>query len=302
MSPRIVPIEEWGGTRNNWGRMNLPAHAIWVHHSVTTATNDPYADFRVLNRIGSGNGHGGISYSYAIHPDGTIGEGQGTNRGAHTGGNGCDGSPWGWNPCSFGVCFVGNLMNDPLTDAAIQAFWYLRDHLINEGVLEPGEYPTGGHQEAPGNSTACPGTNVMSSLPSLRETSTPSAPTNSEETVILVGQSQANPGTTYALHPVNGILAAEFSCKVGEEVYGFPPSAGPYIAGQGTGNGMPLPLRFVQPHVIDWLRAVQGYTLTPPNSASGAASSGATKADVQAIVTASETKVIGEVRKPRTLN
>lgn len=299
--PRIVPIEEWGGTRNGWGPMSLPAEALWVHHSVTTATNDPYQDFRTLNRIGAGNGHGGISYSYVIHPDGTIGEGQGISRGAHTGGTGCGNSRWGWNPCSFGVCFVGNYMHEPLTEAAIRSFHHLRDHLIAEGVLQPGEYPTGGHQQAPGNATACPGTNIMVALPELKKSSTPTTPSTQEASVIFVGQSQANPGIIYALHPVNGIIAAEFSCKVGEEVYGIPPSAGPYISGEGTGNGLALPLRFVLPHVIDWLRAVQGYTLTPPNSGGGGGS-GASKSDVQAIVSASEAKVIAEVRKPRTLS
>lgn len=304
---RIVPIEEWGGTRNGWGPMSLPAHALWVHHSVTTATADPYQDFRTLNRIGAGNGHGGISYSFVIHPDGTIGEGQGTARGAHTGGNGCNGSAWGWNPCSFGVCFVGNYMHDELPQAAINSFHFLRDHLIQEGVLEPGEYPSGGHQQAPGNSTACPGTNVMMALPSLRATSQSPSNPQSEETVILVGRSQAEPNKVFAIHPINGILAAEFTCAVGEEVYGFPPTAGPYVTGQETGNGVALPLRFVLPHVIDWLRTVQGwtvrgYTLTPPATGGSGGFGGATKAEVEAVVASSEARIVSEVKKPRTLS
>ena len=302
--PRIVPIGEWGGTPNGWGGMTLPAKALWVHHSVTAPTGDAFADLRILNRIGTSNGHGGISYSYAIHPDGTIGEGQGLRRGAHTGGRGCGDSPWGWNPCSFGVCFIGNYMNDHLTDAAIEAFRYLRDHLINEGVLEPGEYPTGGHQEAPGNATACPGNNVMAALSELRKTSNPTPLQTQEVSVILVGQSQVNPGIVYALHPVNGVIAAEFTCKVGEEAYGFPPSAGPYISGNGTGNGVGLPLRFVLPHVIDWLRTIQGYTLTAPSapgSGGNATQNAASRSDVEKIVSSSEARVVAEIKKPRTL-
>lgn len=110
-------------------------------------------------------------------------------------------------------------------------------------------------------------------------------PQPQERDVILVGQSNANPGVIYALHPVNGIIAAEFTCKVGEEVYGFPPSAGPYVSGEGAGNGIALPLRFVLPHVIDWLRAVQGYTLTPPaQPGTPPASGGLTSAVVRGVV------------------
>lgn len=281
--PEIVPLETWGGTANGWPRMTLPAQRIWVHHSVTVPTADALADFRTVNGIGASNGHGGISYSWIIHPDGTIGEGQGTRRGAHTGGNGCGSSPWGWNPCTFGICFVGNYENDEPSAASIEAFRWLRDHLVAESLLVP-EPPIDGHRAAPGNQTACPGRNLVSALDALRAPLSPSPATTSEVSVILVGQSQANPGVTYALHPVNGIIAAEFTCRVGEEVYGFPPNAGPYITGQGTGNGQPLPLRFVLPHVIDWLRTVQGYTLTPPAPSASAPGTGPTLAEVRKVV------------------
>lgn len=168
---RIVPIEEWGGTPNNWPSMTIPAEALWIHHSVTTPTEDAFADFRVLDRIGRNQGHGGISYSYVIHPNGTIGEGQGSRRGAHTGGNGCGGSGYGWNPCSFGVCFVGNYMDMAPTPESLEAFRWLRDVLLYVGALQPGEYPTGGHRDAPGNSTACPGNILYEVIPLLRQPS-----------------------------------------------------------------------------------------------------------------------------------
>lgn len=165
--PEIIPIDVWGGSRSGTPSMDLPAQAIWVHHSVTPATDDPWADFQVLNRIGLSNGHGGISYSFVIHPTGVIGEGQGNRRGAHTGGNGCNGSGWGWNPCSFGVCFVGNYNEDVLTPDAIRAFQWLRDLIAYLGGLRD-DYWIAGHRDAPGNSTACPGINIENALDLLR--------------------------------------------------------------------------------------------------------------------------------------
>lgn len=281
--PEIVPRDAWGGTANGWPGMTLPAVHVWVHHSVTTPTDDALADFRTLDGIGRSRGHGGISYSYVIHPDGTVGEGQGLARGAHTGGNGCGSSPWGWNPCAFGVCFVGNYEEQEPTVQAIEAFRWLYAHLVAEGVLQPGA-PIDGHRSAPGNATACPGRSLVDALPALREPYRPASPLQEASTVILVGQSQAQPGVIYALHPANGVIVAEFTCRVGEEVYGVPPSAGPYISGEGTGNGVALPLRFVLPHVIDWLRTVQGYTLTPPAQPGTAPGGGPTLGELRKVV------------------
>lgn len=173
--PTFLTLAQWGGTSNGWPQMSLPAVALWVHRSVTNetvggeATADAIADFQSLDAIGLVRGHGGISYSYAIHPEGVIGEGQGIRRGAHTAGDGCNGSRWGWNPCSFGVVFIGNYTTDTLTPEAIRSFQWLRDKLISEGKLEPGTYPTGGHRDAPGNATACPGDNIEANLDVLRQ-------------------------------------------------------------------------------------------------------------------------------------
>lgn len=185
--PDIVPIDVWGGTRNGWPQMTLPADGIWVHHSVTMASPYPFDDFQAIDRIGLSQGHDGISYSFVIHPDGTIGEGQGTARGAHTGGNGCGGSGYGWNPCTFGVCFVGNYMDDIPTDAAIRSFQWLHQHLLNLGLLK--QSAIGGHRDAPGNSTACPGNHLEDILPQLRE---PYTPTPGDDTVKMYALKQPN--------------------------------------------------------------------------------------------------------------
>jgi len=176
--PVYLALDEWGGTANGWPAMALPAVAVQVHHSVTNEdvgvnpTADAIADFLELDGIGLSRGHGGISYSYAIHPNGTIGEGQGTRRGAHTAGNGCGGSPWGWNPCSFGVVFVGNFDpatgGDEPTPAAIRSFRWLIWRLKADGLLVADAFIRG-HRDAPGNPTGCPGDNLEAALPQLGE-------------------------------------------------------------------------------------------------------------------------------------
>lgn len=186
--PEIVPIEAWGGTRSGAPQMTLPAQGIWVHHSVTWPTDSPLADFRTLDRIGQNQGHGGISYSFVIHPDGTIGEGQGTTRGAHTGGDGCGGSPWGWNPCTFGVCFVGNYNEMDPTPESIRSFQWLHDHLLGLGWLA--QSAIGGHRDAPGNSTACPGNTLEAALPALR---LPYTPEKEDEDMALYISKKSDP-------------------------------------------------------------------------------------------------------------
>lgn len=165
---RYLTIADWGGTPNGAPQMTLPAVAVQVHHSVTTPTTDPIRDFQTLDQIGRSRNHGGISYSWVIHPDGTIGEGQGTRRGAHTGGNGCGGSPWGWNPCSFGICFIGNYQEDDPTDASIDAFRWLIHKLRTEELITDTTVIRG-HRDAPGNQTACPGDRLEAVLDRLRE-------------------------------------------------------------------------------------------------------------------------------------
>lgn len=279
--PEITPLSTWGGTANGWPAMTLPAVALWVHHSVTTAVSDPWLSWRQIDAIGVSRGHGGISYSYVIHPDGAIGEGQGTRRGAHTGGSGCGSSPWGWNPCSFGICFVGNYEVDEVTEASVESFRWLRAHLIAEGLLLP-DAPVDGHRHAPGNATACPGANLVASLDALRVPYAHYDPLQ-EDDVLLVGRSQAKPDTVYALHPVNGIIAAEFTCRVGEEVYGLPPAAIPYANAEGSGRGE-LPIRAVLPHVIDWLRDIQGKVLSGPAPSPAPSPGGLTVEQIRQVV------------------
>jgi len=110
----------------------------------------------------------------------------------------------------------------------------------------------------------------------------PPAPT-SEVSVIIAGRLQSDPSVIVAQHIGNGLLLAEVTCRVGEEIYGLPPSSIDYVNGTGTGRGE-LPIRFVAPYVLDWTRQVQGKVLSAPNPGAGHVC--LTPADVRDVVRA----------------
>lgn len=124
------------------------SRGVWLHHSVTKATKNPVTDAKVIANIGIAR-FGRLSYSFIIHPDGTILEGQNGHVGAHTRGQ---------NSTSQAICCVGNFEKDPVTPEMVAAIRLLvRDF----GPL------LGGHRDAPGAATACPGRNLYARLPEL---------------------------------------------------------------------------------------------------------------------------------------
>ena len=161
----IVGRDEWGADpdslpRNRDGsprKMRLPAREVWLHHSVTTPTTHPGADMRGIEHIGLSR-FGQFSYSYCIHPTGTILEGCGDRVGAHTAGR---------NSTSFGICLIGNYEERSVKVQQIHAVRWLIAHLIAIGKLKRGAYPTGGHRDV--KSTACPGAKAYRLLDAMRE-------------------------------------------------------------------------------------------------------------------------------------
>jgi hypothetical protein len=120
-----------------------------LHHSVTRATANPVTDAKVIANIGIAR-FGRLSYSFIVHPDGTILEGQNGHVGAHTRGQ---------NSTTQAICCVGNFENDPVTPEMVAA---IRILVRDFGPL------LGGHRDAPGAATACPGRNLYARLPELR--------------------------------------------------------------------------------------------------------------------------------------
>ncbi|AOS63422.1 peptidoglycan recognition protein family protein [Actinoalloteichus hymeniacidonis] len=131
----------------------LPAQEVYLHHSVTTGSGA--GAVRTLEDIGQQRFGGGISYTFVIDSTGTIYQGHSVGRqGAHTGGR---------NDISRAICLIGNYETQQMTDAQIRAVaWLLREGHA-KGWWRSNQL-TGGHRDAPGASTACPGANAQSRI------------------------------------------------------------------------------------------------------------------------------------------
>jgi hypothetical protein len=100
-----------------------------------------------------------IAYSFLINHEGTIYEGRGAGiAGGHTAGH---------NTVSHAVCLTGNYDNDQPTVAAMRSIVELARHGYSEGWWREGF--TGGHRDASGASTSCPGRNLHSQISTLNQ-------------------------------------------------------------------------------------------------------------------------------------
>ena len=154
----IIARTVWGATPSSLpaAPMRLPATQVFIHHSVTEPTDDPYRDARAIERVGLAR-FGQFSYSYLVHPHaGEILEGCGTRRGAHTA---------RYNSTAFGVCWVGNYEDRSPKVQQLDATRWLIDHLTRQGWLVPGANILG-HRDV--FSTACPGSKLYAVLDVIR--------------------------------------------------------------------------------------------------------------------------------------
>lgn len=152
---QIISREEWGAAyEDGYGTSTLPAHEVWLHHSVTLAPDlvppfdDELAAMRTLERIGEQRFGRGISYTFAVMPTGRVYEGHSVEReGAHTAGR---------NDVARAIVLVGNYDVDRPTPEMVTATAGLLVHGHRAGWWTAARL-NGGHRQAPGASTACPG-------------------------------------------------------------------------------------------------------------------------------------------------
>jgi len=214
---RIVSRAEWGSAgKVPAAKMVLPARELVLHHTVTPVSANAYADMRAVERAGIAR-FGHISYSFCIHPDGTILEGCGTRVGAHTAGR---------NSTAFGVALIGNYEDRAVKVQQLDAIRWLIADLIARSLLRSGTYPTSGHRDLV--QTACPGTSAYRLLDMMRipwsagEQITPKEPNMADDPGV--------PNITGPLtfHP---IVSADGMCT---GYYVFSPSTGE-VHGHGPG-------------------------------------------------------------------
>jgi hypothetical protein len=155
---RIIPRSEWGARPpKRVHRISLPTPRLWIHH--TAGNERGAAGMRSIQNFHmDGRDWADIAYSFVIdNDDGKIYEGRGAGiAGGHTQGD---------NTTSHAICVMGNFDNEALTTEAFVSIRWLAVHGKNKGWWKP---TCGGHRDAPGANTACPGRNLYSQLPRLR--------------------------------------------------------------------------------------------------------------------------------------
>lgn len=159
---KVIRRGTWGARYDDGCRAApLPASYVYLHHSVTQAPDlewldanrdgvddDERAAMRTLESIGESRFGCGISYTALVVPSGRIYEGHGVGRqGTHTG---------GLNDRARAICFVGNYETNVPTAAQLRSAAWLLQEWKRNGVITRARL-TGGHRDAPGAATACPG-------------------------------------------------------------------------------------------------------------------------------------------------
>lgn len=158
----IITREQWGARYSAGFRAApLPAKSLWLHHTVTRRPADDYDDelaaIRQLEQIGQDRFGGGMSYTFLVTPSGRVFEGTGAGReGAHT---------RGFNTHGRAISLVGNYDRDLVPSAMSDAVAALIAHGHDQGWWP--DQLTGGHRDAPGSSTACPGRFAHDLIPEI---------------------------------------------------------------------------------------------------------------------------------------
>lgn len=241
---RIIPRGEWGARfARGFGPAPLPAREVWLHHSVTAAPDlvPPFSDddaaVRTLENIGQQRFGGGISYTFAITPSGRVYEGHGVDRrGAHTGGR---------NSISRAICLIGNYEVTPPTGAQLDSVVALLQEGRARGWWTAARL-AGGHRDAPGASTSCPGRFAASAIPVINQRAAQEAELNAEETRMLA---EIHFQTTGFLPNRRGPGGSEAPGSGADTLFGFAISA--------DGSGFRTE-REVLPQILAALQSIEG--------------------------------------------
>lgn len=153
--PNIIRRSAWGARHENgFGLRPVGNLDVYLHHSVTVAPDllppftDDYAAVRTLEDIGESRFGRGISYHFPITPAGLVFEGVSIDRIGAAIAN--------YNTPTANIVLVGNYDKATPPRPMLEAV----DGLLRLGV-EKGWWRrarlAGGHRDAPGAQTACPG-------------------------------------------------------------------------------------------------------------------------------------------------
>lgn len=178
----LITRSAWGARHpGGWAdrRRTLPIRAagpgggVWLHHTVTAAPPpgatlaQDVAAVRTLENIGQQRFGGGISYTFVVTPSGRLFAGHLIERkGAHTVGH---------NLAGASIALIGNYERTAPTDAAVRAVAACLRLMVARGWLDTPRL-RGGHRDAPGSATACPGDRAHALIGQINTLAAGSAP------------------------------------------------------------------------------------------------------------------------------
>lgn len=152
---RLIQRPEWGARHEDgFGPRPVGDLKVYVHHSVTIAPDlvppftDDYAAVRTLEAIGEARFGHGISYQFPITPAGLVFEGVSVDRVGAAISN--------YNTPTANIVWVGNYDTARPPRPMLEATDWLLHHGVDQGWWRR-PVVAGGHQDAPGAQTACPG-------------------------------------------------------------------------------------------------------------------------------------------------
>lgn len=208
---KIVTRAEWGARQpTKRYTMPTPTPRLWLHHAAVEY--EGAAAVRECQRFHmDSKGWADIAYSFLVDDDGTVYEGRGAGVvGAHTEGD---------NSSSHGICAMGNYQGRDPSDTLIRAIAGLVAH-GHRLYWWPAAF-TGGHRQAPGAQTACPGDRLFRRLDEInriaRELLTGPAPTPTPSPA---------PPATGDDDMVNTALVPSWAARKGDQYPGTPGEVG----------------------------------------------------------------------------
>lgn len=199
---KIYTRAEWGAKyQAGTGRATMPATSLWLHHTAGVAgTADATVAkdselVRSIEQTGQTRFGAGISYTFIVTRSGRIFEGTGADRiGTHT---------KGLNTSGRAICLPGNYENITPTKGQLDAVAWLVAHGAKQGWWKDPKL-SGGHRNAPGASTACPGKNAQAAIPNINT----AALSASESVSAPVQAPTAAPATSPAPMPAGMAIVA----------------------------------------------------------------------------------------------
>jgi hypothetical protein len=172
---RIIGRAEWGARpARSRHVIDTPTPELWLHHSAGALDAGGngvwWDDVRGIQRYHvDGRGWSDIAYSFLVG-GGLIFEGRGVGiAGGHTKGH---------NTISHAICLIGNYDWMTATPEDLAAIGWL----VGEGRRRGWWVDlSGGHGDASGASTACPGRHLEAAIPTIRAAGTPAPPIPQED-------------------------------------------------------------------------------------------------------------------------